>query len=117
MPLAHRFPELQLNLRVFNYLCFTCAHRGSGFAFDLLLTRLLLILHDTLIFLSNVCEPRDAVMLPKWTPKFEWCLIYMARLVVKNGRQKGTCHNEIGLCACAQTSHFAQDLIDSYTIT
>ena len=31
-----------------------------------------------------------------WTPLFEWC---MARIVVKNGHQKDTCYNEIGLCA------------------
>ena len=34
--------------------------------------------------------------LPNWTPIFKW---YMARFVVNNENQKGTYHNEIGMCA------------------
>ena len=37
-----------------------------------------------------------AVTLLDETFIFEW---YMARFIVKNGRQKDTCYNEIGLCA------------------
>jgi hypothetical protein len=33
------------------------------------------------------------------TPTYIWDSIYMARLVVVSGDQKGTCHNESGMCA------------------
>ena len=33
------------------------------------------------------------------TPTYIWGGIYMARLVVRSGDQKDTCHNESGLCA------------------